>query len=358
MKAAALMRRLCTVRSKTNSPSFHACPAWGKRVILYPEMKPRVLLPILAVAAMGLTMCQVHDDTALPAGMVRSADPEADALLKEAIAYDKAGQFGKAFKPLKRIVNFHELSPNAAQARYMLGQMYEKDQDYRQAFKEYEKVITRYHDSSYYNKALDRQLTMAMDAVSGKMKVPVFWGLWKTDMEYSVVEEWLQSIVRSAPYSDTAPTALSLLAQYQLKKDKLASARATYQQLAYNYPDSPLAPGAQLKVAKLWAEEKARGSNNMVNITKAQEAYEEFLLRYPGHKESGKARSEIAKMRGLIVSQELEVGKYYLERAREYTAAMQCFQNVINLGKDNPQAAAEAKQLYQKASRLASGSAQ
>lgn len=307
---------------------------------------------------MGLTMCQEFEDAALPAGMVRAEDPRADELYRQAVEFDKAGKYGDAIDALEEIVFYHELSPNAPKARYMLGQMYEKEQDYRQAFKEYGKVISRYHNSTYYTKALNRQLALAMDAANGKMKTPVMWGLWNTEMEYSVVEQWLQEIVSNAPYNDMAATALSVLAQYQLKNGKVASARETYRQLAYNYPDDALAPGAQLMVAKLWAEERARGNNNMVNVTKAQEAYEEFLLRYPNHKESATARKQVVNMRSLLVGQELEVGKYYLFRANEYGAAMQCFQNVINEAKQNPEAAREARRLYRQARSLNAGVAQ
>lgn len=352
------MLRLSTARSKTKSRVFHACPAGGKRVMLSAMMKPRVVLPIVAVAAMGLTMCQEFEDAALPAGMVRSEDPWADELYRQAVAFDEAGKYDEAIDALEEIVFYHELSPIAPQARYMLGLIYEKKQDYRQAFKEYGKVISRYHNSTYYTKALNRQLALAMDAASGKMKTPVMWGLWSTEMESSVVEGWLQEIVRNAPYNDMAATALSVLAQYQLKNDRIANARDTYRQLAYNYPDNALAPGAQLMVARLWAEERARGNNNLVNITKAQEAYEEFLLRYPNHKESAMARKQVVNMRSLLVSQELEVGKYYLFRAHEYGAAMQCFQNVINEAKQNPDAAREARRLYRQARSLAAGPVQ
>lgn len=307
---------------------------------------------------MGLAMCQEFEDAALPAGMVKAVDPKADELYRQAVAFDKAGKYGKAIDALEEIVFYHELSPNAPQARFMMGQMYEKEQDYRQAFKEYGKVISRYHNSTYYTKALNRQLALALDAASGKMRTPVMWGLWSSEMETSVVEDWLQEIVRNAPYNDMASTALSVLAKYQLRNDKMASARETYRQLAYNYPDNSLAPGALLMVAKLWAEERARGNNNLVNITKAQEAYEEFLLRYPNHKESAAARKQVGNMRSLLVSQELEVGKYYLFRAHEYGAAMQCFQNVINEAKQNPEAAREARKLYRQARSLDAGSAQ
>ena len=58
-------------------------------------------------------------------------------------------------------------------------------------------------------------------------------------------------------------------------------------------------------------------------------------------------------MEKLMVNQQLEVGRYYLERSNEYTSAMFCFEDVIRQKEVNPEAAAEAEQLLKKARELA-----
>ena len=98
-------------------------------------------------------------------------------------------------------------------------------------------------------------------------------------------------------------------------------------------------------VAKLWASSHTRGDNNLVNLDRAREAYEEFTLLYPNHKEVGTARSGVKEMQRLMVDQELEVGRYYLERAREYGPAVFCFESVIRQASANPEAAQKAKKL-------------
>lgn len=297
-------------------------------------------------------MCESFDGTP-PVGQVKAVDPVADALMVEAKAYQKEGLMSKSRGPLKEIVRYHALAPNAPEARFMLANAYKSTGDYRDAFKEYGKLIDRYPQSPLYADALNHQLAMAMDAASGKMTVPVFWGAWETTMESSVVVNWLREIVAKAPYNDMAATASSILAKYLMDQDRPEEARIEYARLVEKYPDSRYAPESQLMVAQLWANNHTRGDNNLVNLSNAREAYEEFTLRFPDHPEARKALSGASKMDRLMVQQQLEVGRYYLERSREYTSAIFCFEDVIRQKDINPEAAKEAQTLLQKAKQAA-----
>lgn len=297
-------------------------------------------------------MCDSFD--APPAvGQVKAVDPEADALMAEAKAYQEEGKMSKSRSPLKEIVRYHKLAPNAAEARYMLGRSYEATGDYRDAFKEYAKLIDRYPQSPLYEDAINRQLAMAVDAAEGKMTVPVFWGAWTSAMDSSVVVSWLREIVEKAPYNDMAASSSSLLAEYLEKQGRPEEARMEYARLVERYPDSKYAPAAQLKVAQLWSDSHTRGDNNLVNLSNAREAYEEFSLRFPKHPEAKTALAKAAEMECLMVQQQLEVGRYYLERSNEYTSAIFCFEDVVRQKKLNPEAAKEAEELLERAKEAA-----
>lgn len=311
-----------------------------------------LLLRLCAASALLLPMCDSFDGPP-PVGQVKAVDPEADALMAEAKAMQRDYYMVKSRKPLKEIVRYHALAPNAAEARYLLGRSYEASKDYRDAFKEYSKLIDRYPQSDLYADALNRQLSMAMDGASGKMQVPVFWGAWEVNMESSVVVNWLREIVQKAPYNDMAATASSILAKYLIDQDRPEEARLEYARLVEKYPDSRYAPEAQLMVAQLWASSHTRGDNNLVNLSNAREAYEEFTLRYPDHPDAQKALSEASNMDRLMVQQQLEVGRYYLERSHEYTSAIFCFEDVIRQSNINPEAAKEATELLAKARKAA-----
>ncbi len=315
-------------------------------------MRTFLLLSLCALCVPVLTMCQNFDDTVPPAGMVRAADPAAAELLQRAAAFKSAGKQRKAIRLLKDVRRKHPLSAEAPQARFMLAEIYEEDGDYREAFKEYGKLIERYQDSPLYDDALNRQLAMATAAASGKLKTDVLWGAWQTDMESATVRDWLQSIIANAPYNDMSATASSVLGKYLYDKKLYDQSRQAYAKLVENYPDSRYAPQAQLMVASIWASDRTRGNRNMVNLANAREAYEEFSLRFPNHPDARKALNEAANVERLLVAQELEVGRYYLLRSHEYTAAIFCLEEVIRQKNKNPEAAAEAAQLLERARAL------
>ena len=125
-----------------------------------------------------------------------------------------------------------------------------------------------------------------------------------------------------------------------------------HENLEDQHPDSAYAPAAQLMMARLWASSHTRGDNNMVNLDRAQEAYEEFSLLFPNHQKNEEAKAGVREMRRLLLEQELQVGRYYLERAREYQSAVFCLEDVVRRGSVNPQAAGQAKELLAKARAL------
>lgn len=310
-------------------------------------MTKSTLLRLSAVAFLTLLpMCTQEFDAVPPIGMVKAQDPEADALLRQA---EQATTLSKSVSSLKELVSYHPLAPCAPKARFMLGQRYEQKGDYREAFKEYGKLIDRYPQSPLYADALNRQLAMAMAGTHGQLKTPVLFGAWKVDMESTTVTKWLEEIMEKAPYNDMAATAAATLGEYQVSLGQEEQARETYRRLVEKYPDSKYAPEAQLMVARLWAKSHTRGDRNMTNLTAAREAYEEFNLRFPNHRDAGKALSGAADMDRLMVQQELEMGRYYLERSREYKSAVFCFENVIRQKKLNPEAAREAETLLARA---------
>lgn len=315
-----------------------------------------IKLLLAGAGVLLLPMCNQMEGP-LPAGMVQATDAQADSLMQQAVAAHNAGNLSKAVSLLEEVAQRHALAPCAPAARLQLGQIAEQRKDYSEAFRQYSKIIERYQGSDLYPQALNRQLAIATAAASGKLKGKIFW-TWEVPMESSRVIEWLNSVIVNAPYNDMAATASSVLGDYLVREGRYEEAIVVYRRLVESYPDSTYAPAAQLMVAQLWASSRTRGNQNLVNLDKAREAYEEFYTSFPNHPEAANAKSGALNMQRLLVGQELEVGRFYLQRAREYTAAIFCFENVIRQRSSNPEAAAEAQSLLAEAKRLQAESLQ
>lgn len=314
----------------------------------------RMRKTIIALLAMGssllLPMCSQTSDL-LPAGQVTAQDAKAEALLSKARELVAAGKLSAAEKALDEIVEYHAIAPCAPHARLLLGEIEERRNDPRSAFKQYDKIVQRYQGSELYAKALNRQLSIATDAAAGRLKGKVLW-LWDVPMESSKIIEWLQTIIKNAPYADMSDTASSVLGDYLVRQRRYEEACYVYKDLVEQHPDSPYAPAAQLMMARLWASSHTRGDNNMVNLDRAQEAYEEFSLLFPNHQKTGEAKAGVREMQRLLLEQELQVGRYYLERAREYQSAIFCLEDVVRRRSVNPEAGKQAQELLVRAHAL------
>lgn len=301
-----------------------------------------------ACAVLGaLILTQCMSDAPPRAGTLRQVDPLAQKYLAQARQEEKNNRPKKAIKRYDDIVDDCPLSVEAPYALFRMGQLREQLGDPMDAFDHYQFLIERYPDSAYYKPALTRQKEMAFAAATGNMKNKVF-GLFNVSMDPSVVTKWLNHITDNAPYSNDAPEAKKILGDYHAKRDQIPEAIAAYQSVVDNYGNSPFAPGAQLRVAELYADSPMTGGLSFSNIARAQEAYEEFLQRYPNSSQAPKARQSLARVRQHMVQRKLEIGEYYLNRMKDTSAAIFCFREVVAAEKTNPKAAVKAREYLRK----------
>lgn len=298
-------------------------------------------LPLLLLCLCSPLLVQCGYDGPPPAGSVRLSDPKAEAFMQAAKQKEAGGNWKAAIKQYQKLLEYNPIDVNAPQAQFRVGQLKELTGDPMDAFEAYQNVVEKYHGSNLYEAALNRQMAMAHAAVNGQLKNKVLW-LWSVNMDPSVVIKWLTTIRDEAPYNDMAATTTWMLGKYLIDQDRIDEARNAYRKLAEDYPNSKYAPEAQLMVAKLWAESHIKGNRNQVNLANAQEAYEEFLLRFPNHPEARQASLGASNMKKLMVQQQLEVGEYYYLRARDWTPARFCFEDVVSQKALNPEAAAKA----------------
>ncbi len=302
-----------------------------------------------------LTMCQNFDNDALPITTNNFNQGAAEALLNEAKALMAKGDYSDARGKLRRLVRLYRISAVAPEARLLYATCYERENDPREAFKQYDKLVLDYPSSSLYLEAINRQKQLAHGAAQGKIATKVF-GIWDAQMDPSVVIEWLQSVIKNAPYSESAAESSLILGNYYLKRKMPVEAAYAFRQLVDKYPSSSYAPDAQLSVANLWATSASRGDRNLVNLNKALEAYEEFVLLYPRHAKASHAKAQAAQVQRLMVDEQLKTALFYMERSKEYQSAVFTLEDVIRQESINPTAAAEARKLLPTARALLAGS--
>ncbi len=296
----------------------------------------------MAGAAALPVLVQCSSDAPPPPGTVRLVDEGARKLMLEAKEEEAKKDYDDAIDVYEEIVEKHPLSLESPQARFRMAQLYEMDKDYGDAFDHYQKLIERHPDSPLYAKALQRQKEMAFGAASGKLLNSMIWGI-ETTMDPTIVTKWLNKVRDNAPFAPSAPQAMSVLGAYLAQRGQMAEAIAAYQKVVDDYPNSPLMPTALLKIATLYRQAAADGDKNHVNVARAQEAYEDYLQRFPNSSKTKDVRADLSTMKKDLVNQQLEVAEYYLTKMKDVDAAIFCFQEVVSKADINPAAAAKAK---------------
>lgn len=265
-----------------------------------------------------LVLSQCAKEAPVVAGSMKADDPEATELFQKGQTKWNDGSLRSARKKFEELVEYHPLAVEAPQSLLNIGDIWMTKGEPVDAFEAYDKLITRYPSSPLYATALKKQEDLAFGAAKGDIQYDVFW-LFPARVDTSKVIEMLTKLRDNAPYAPTAPKALFELGQLHERvggrSDDLAI--EAYHKLIDLYPTSSYAPLAQMAVGDNLLARMNRGSRNKSNLKSAQEAYEDFLQRFPSHSLAGKARDSLADVRWRLATLNLDIAKFYLKSGNE-----------------------------------------
>jgi outer membrane protein assembly factor BamD len=166
------------------------------------------------------------------------------ALLMQAFADYKAGQYDDCINAAKRYVTLHPSSPDAAYAQYLIGSSYydqildvTRDQERAQkAIDAFQEVVHKYPDSEYAL-AAKKKIEMARDQLAGKeMAIGRFY-LNKRDFLGAINR--FKVVVTQYQTTREVEEALERLTEAYLALGITDEAQTAAAVLGHNFPDSP-----------------------------------------------------------------------------------------------------------------------
>lgn len=275
-------------------------------------MAPRIiLLAMPIIIGTVLVSCSSEPEIQLMSGNNQAAIDAGETLFQKAKAADDAGKSNNAIKLYDQTATRYPSAPSAAQARYRQAQLLEQDGQIVKSFEAYQKFITRYQGSGLYATVLAKQAAMAQSAADGEVKSS-FLGL-KTKLPLDRTVEMLANVRDNAPRSRTASRAQFTIGElYQGRKKPRESVEA-YRQLVRDQPDSPEAPEALFRTGVILTEEANRSNQNQATLDLAREAFNDYLIQYPGHSRAAEARKFIATLGGIELERTFNVAEFYLK---------------------------------------------
>jgi TolA-binding protein len=166
--------------------------------------------------------------------------------------------------------------------------------------------------------ALNRQATMAQEAADGDVKSS-FLGL-KTKLSLEKTVEMLGKVRDHAPKSATAAKAQFTIGEAYQAKHKYKEAIEAFRQLVNDQPRSSLAPEALFRVGQIMTENADRGNQNQANLDLAKEAFNDYLIQYPGHSRNAEARNAISNLGSRDLQRSFDIAEFYLKSGKTESA--------------------------------------
>ncbi len=271
--------------------------------------KCKVSFSLVACAIFLLASCGNDDDMIALAGNADGSGGQASALYAKAKAADTSGKRSSAIKLYNKLADSYPLSEDAANARYRQAELLRDEGKILKSFDAYQQFLVRYRGSGRYADALAAQARMAQSAADGDVKNS-FAGL-RTNLETKRIAEMLGQVRDNAPRSVTAAKAQFTLGElYQGKREYKESIEA-YRRLVRDQPMSIYSAEALFRVGVVLMEEAERGNQNRATLDLAGEAFEDYLIQYPGHAKNSEARRLSKVLKGRDLERSLEIARFY-----------------------------------------------
>jgi outer membrane protein assembly factor BamD (BamD/ComL family) len=286
---------------------------------MLPPMTPRLLACILlSASALSLISCGPDADAPSLAGNTQAAAIEGETFYQKAKAADDAGKTSKAIKLYDQTATRYPFAPSAPQARFRQAELLQQQGEIFKSFEAYDKFLSRFQGSGLYTTALNRQAAMAQSAADGDIKSSLL-GI-KTKLSLDKTVEMLEKVRDNAPKSAVAAKAQFTIGQLYESKKKYKDAIAAYRQLVKDQPNSAQAPEALFRVGVILTEEADRGNQNQGNLDLAREAFNDYLIQYPGDSRNAEARRLEAALGSRDFQRSYDIAEFYLKTGKTESA--------------------------------------
>lgn len=297
-------------------------------------MTYRVLaFAVFSASAFSLFSCGPDKDLPIMAGNTQLAAQEGEKFYQKAKQADDAGKTGAAIKLYDQTATRYPFAPSAVQARYRQAQLLEQQGEIVKSFEAYDKFLSRYQGTGLYTTALNRQVAMAQSAADGDVKQSML-GL-KTKLSLEKTVEMLGKVRDNAPKSAVAAKAQFTIGQLYEGKKKYKEAIAAYRQLVRDQPGSAEAPEALFRVGLILTADAKRGNQNQANLDLAREAFNDYLIQYPGHSKNAEARKFIASVGSVDLQRSYDIAEFYQKTGKTESAKVY-YRDIMRRAKSGP----------------------
>lgn len=247
-------------------------------------------------------------------GRFVSADTEVYQTAQEQFGHaqelENKEDFSKALQAYDILFKTFPNTSFAQDSLLRIAAIQEKQGDYMQAFKSYQRVLDLYPYTKKLNEITEKQFRIGnvfLDGEKGR-----FYGMPILPALPRAIEVY-KAITENAPFSEHGENAQFKLGIAYKKKHERNEAIEAFQTFISNYPKSALRPEAFFQIAEIHYQNAVRKKSDAKLLAAAKSKMEEFLARFPGTEAAARIREMIQSLEDVDAERIYKIGSFYEE---------------------------------------------
>ncbi|MFH1498681.1 MAG: outer membrane protein assembly factor BamD [Verrucomicrobiota bacterium] len=254
--------------------------------------------------------------------------------MNKARAAEEAGDDSAAIKRYKIVAKDYASSVFAAEANFRLGKLWTEGRRFYKAFDALQVIVDKHPNYERFTETIGAQYRIATALVNGERNR--IWGLIPGFKNRGQGIEYLETIIRTAPYSDYAPLGLMTIARAHQRLGQSDEAIDALDRMVNDYPQSFLAPDAYLNLAQAHSELVQGPQYDQASTQQALTYYQDFLILFPEDPAAPDAGTGLTDMRTMLAESKMQMAEFYDKYRSNHTAARVFYNEAITIFPDSP----------------------
>ena len=248
----------------------------------------------------------------------------ADELFQQAASYQKQNKVDRAIEEFQNLLRKYPTAPNASEAQYQIGLIFEERKDYDKAVEAYKKVTENYPQSERADAVTERLFKIGNLYMTGE-KAKIAGLSIKSGLPKAV--DIFEHIVKTAPYNTYGDQAQFNAGLTYKKMGQHQNAIDAFQKIIDQYPNSVLLDDARYQIAESSFEYSKYATRDEKAIDQAIQKISDFLAHYPESSVTDKINALKQEISNRDAEKNYEIGLYY-EKEKQLESAALYFEDV------------------------------
>ncbi|HOE67346.1 MAG TPA: outer membrane protein assembly factor BamD [Candidatus Hydrogenedentes bacterium] len=245
------------------------------------------------------------------------------------------GDYRKAYQETDKFIDYYAGSPLSDQNQFLRGEIRLAQEEYVDAAKEFQQVVTAYPASALYDAVIAKQYEIGDKLYESGLerKGKRFRPFKKKPFKQAI--EVYRMVIANQPFTLAAAEAQYKVGLCHVMRKEYAEAAYEYRRVIEDYSGSEWVDDASYGLAMAYYEQSLPAAYDQAPSQLAIGAIDDFKQRFPVDARVEDLSGKRAEMRNVIAKQRLETARFY-EKRRKFEAARLSYQVVVDQFSETP----------------------